>query len=124
MGYTTDFRGAFKLDRPLNVLQVTTLKEFAEEPHSGPDVPGSWCQWVPTEDGTGIEWDGTEKFYSYTEWLEYLVEHFLKPWGLVLSGSVVWHGEESGDSGVIYAKDNRVKAVPDEVVRQEPDWDE
>lgn len=121
MGYTTDFRGTFKLDRPLNVLQFTTLKEFAEEPHNG--YPGGYCQWIPTEDGTGLCWDGNEKFYNYTEWLEHIVEHFLKPWGLVLNGSVTWHGERAGDSGVIYVKDNRVKAVPDEIVRQEPNWD-
>lgn len=29
--------------------------------------PGLWCQWVPSEDGKGIEWDGGEKFYAYTE---------------------------------------------------------
>ena len=124
MGYTTDFSGQFKLDRPLNVLQLTTLKTFADERHDGePGAPGVWCQWVPTEDGEGIEWDGNEKFYRYTEWLEYLVEKYLKPWGLSLSGSVTWHGEDAGDSGVVYAKDNRVKAVADESVRKEPDWE-
>lgn len=72
MGYTTNFTGEFRLDRPL----------------------------------------------------EYLVEHFLKPWGYELSGSVIWYGEEPGDSGVLYAKGHRIKAVPDEVLRKEPDWDE
>lgn len=124
MGYTTDFGGAFKLDRPLNVLQVTTLKEFAADRHDGErEVPGIWCQWVPSEDGESIEWDGNEKFYDYTAWLVYIIEKFLKPWGLILSGSVTWHGEDPGDSGVIYAKDNRVKAVADETVRKEPDWE-
>src|SRR4051812_17179568 len=26
--------------------------------------PGLWCQWIPNEAGTAIEWDGGEKFYA------------------------------------------------------------
>ncbi len=70
--------------------------------------PGLWCQWVPTEDGTAIEWDGSEKFYRYTEWLEYLIEHFLKPWGYSLNGAVKWQGEEIDDRGIITVTDNVV----------------
>ena len=44
-----------------------------------------WCDWTPTEDGYGIEWNGAEKFYNCVEWLEYLIEHFLGPWGYVLN---------------------------------------
>jgi len=70
--------------------------------------PGLWCQWVPSDDGARIEWDGCEKFYDYAEWLRYLVEHFLAPWGYTLSGDVEWQGEGSGDSGVIRVKGNKV----------------
>jgi len=78
--------------------------------------PGLWCQWVPTEDGLGIEWNGTEKFYYYVEWLEYIVENFLKPWGYVLNGAVEWSGEERGDVGIIKVKDNVVTAYQGMVV--------
>lgn len=71
--------------------------------------PGLWCQWVPTEDGTGIKWDGGEKFYEYVEWLKYIIEHFLKPWGYVMNGVVSWEGEDSGDTGDIKVTDNEVK---------------
>jgi hypothetical protein len=84
----------------------------------GPDViesngpprpqPGSWCQWIPNDDGTTIEWDGGEKFYEYIEWLEYIIEHFLKPWGYVLDGVVEWSGEEHGDIGRILVEKNKV----------------
>lgn len=70
--------------------------------------PGLWNKWVPTEDGTGIEWSGAEKFYDYVEWLEYMVENFLKPWGYTLNGSVKWRGEDFDDMGVITVKDNLV----------------
>jgi len=65
--------------------------------------PGLWCKWAPTEDGEGIEWDGNEKFYDYVEWLKYINNNFLKPWGIVLTGSVTWQGEEHGDIGTIHA---------------------
>lgn len=76
--------------------------------------PGLWCQWVPSKDGTAILWNGMEKFYYYIEWMEYLIKHFLKPWGYVLNGEVTWQGEEFEDSGVIRIKDNRIKVEHNE----------
>jgi hypothetical protein len=86
--------------------------------------PGLWCQWAPNEEGTAIVWDGGEKFYEYTAWLEYLLAHFLGPWDYKLNGRVSWQGEDGNDSGVIYVRDNKVKAIPDERVRREPNWDD
>jgi hypothetical protein len=73
--------------------------------------PGLWCQWVPTKDGLGIEWDGGEKFYDYTEWLKYIIANFLELWGHTLSGSVIWQGEQTGDVGTIVVEDNVVKVL-------------
>lgn len=70
--------------------------------------PGLWCQWVPTEDGMGIEWDQGEKFYNYVEWLVYLVDNFLAPKDYVLNGEVEWYGEGREDTGTIVVKDNVV----------------
>lgn len=74
------------------------------------DQPGLWCQWRPSEDGESIHWDGGEKFYNYVEWLEYLVKHFLGPWGYKLNGSVNWSGEDTMDVGVITVTNNVVVA--------------
>jgi hypothetical protein len=71
--------------------------------------PGLWCQWVVTEGGTELEWDGGEKFYSYVEWLEYLIEHFFAPWGYTLHGAVEWRGEDWDDTGFIEVEDNKVR---------------
>lgn len=70
--------------------------------------PGLWCQWIPNDDGTEIEWDGGEKFYEYIYWIEYLIDHFLKPWGYVLNGVVGWYGDDRDDMGKIIIKDNVV----------------
>jgi hypothetical protein len=63
---------------------------------------------MPDEEGTAIVGDGAEKFYSYIEWLGYLLGHFLRPWGYVLDGTLTWQGEEEEDHGRIIVVDNAV----------------
>ena len=70
--------------------------------------PGLWCQWVPTEDDKGIEWDGNEKFYDYVEWITYIIDKILAPRGYTLNGEVTWQGEDSDDQGMIVVKNNKV----------------
>jgi len=89
-----------------------SILEYNDEPST---QHGLWCQWTPTKDGNGIGWDYGEKFYHYVEWLEYIVENFLKPWGYVLNGSVQWQGEESNDIGEITVEDNEVRVGRGEV---------
>jgi hypothetical protein len=76
-----------------------------------PTQPGLWCQWVPNDDGTAIEWDGGEKFYNYIEWLEYIMDNFLIPWGYTLNGKVSWQGENPYDIGQIVIKNNLVRTT-------------
>ena len=159
MGYTTDFEGAFSLDKPLQPEHKAYLEAFSRSrrmkrdaakaealadpvriaagldiglqgcnfvgaadhdygQQRTPDIldyneppqgqPGLWCQWVPTEDGTAIEWDGGEKFYNYVEWLKYIIQAYLAPWGYVVNGYVTWAGEDSGDLGRINVVNNKV----------------
>lgn len=70
--------------------------------------PGLWCQWIPTSDGRGIQWDGGEKFNHYTAWLQYLIIHFLEPWGYLLNGLVNWMGEDPSDTGHITVENNLI----------------
>lgn len=73
--------------------------------------PGLWCQWIITDDGASLEWDGGEKFYNYIEWLEYLIENFFKPTGNILNGRVSWQGEDEDDNGVITITDNYIDVI-------------
>lgn len=175
MGYTTSFRGEFKLDRKLSPEHAAYLTAFSRtrrmsrdadkaallpdpvrlaaglpigpggsyfvggngffgqgndesvidhnlEPGASRGVnfehyreeraqPGLWCQWVPNEDGTAIVWDDGEKFYDYIPWIEYLIKHFLSPWGYVLNGTMTWQGESHGDVGTITIAGNAVSAT-------------
>lgn len=161
MGYTTDFSGEFKLDKPLTPARIEYLKAFAQtrrmqrdaritetlpdpvrlavvlpvgeqggyfvgsrenfgQNHTPDVIDGnvppkgqlnSWCQWVPTDDGTAILWDEGEKFYDYVAWIKYLIQHFLAPWGYLLNGEIQWEGESSSDIGKIKITDNVVKVL-------------
>ena len=70
--------------------------------------PGLWCDWVPTADRRGVEWNGREKFYDPEEWLAYLIAHFLEPWGYRLNGLVKLRGDDPDDRGAIEVEDNQV----------------
>jgi len=77
----------------------------------GGEQPGLWCQWAVNQKENILEWDGSEKFYNYVEWLEYLIKNFFEPWGYSLNGFVNWQGEDDGDTGTIVVKHNEVKAT-------------
>lgn len=85
--------------------QTPDIVEYNDHPTTQPSL---WCQWIPTEDNMGIEWDGGEKFYCYDEWLTYIIDNFLKPWGITLSGEVEYQGEDNDDTGKIIVVDNVV----------------
>lgn len=97
--FYVDGTGEWGQGRDDNVVDYNTPPETQ---------PSLWLQWEPTEDGWYLEWNGGEKFYSYIEWLEYLIEKILKPRGYVLNGVIDWQGEESDDRGIIDVKDNFV----------------
>jgi|TARA_R110000824_G_C14809443_1_gene635415 hypothetical protein len=150
MGYTTEFRGQFDLNKKLDDETHAFLVKFNQSRHVKRDIegfgiegeffvdgevdewgvggrqmsdatvvdynrpprtqPGLWCQWTPTDDRQGIEWDGNEKFYNYIEWIKYLTDKILEPKGYVLNGEVEWVGEEVfDDRGVIRIFDNYVR---------------
>jgi hypothetical protein len=114
MGYDTDFKGAFTFDRPLTVEHANVLAEFAEKDHREEhtlSAPSAYCQWVPSQDGTKLVWDGGEKFYDYVGWLKYLIKHYIEPWGYKLNGEVTWQGEDSTDMGKIVVEDSDVRVL-------------
>lgn len=83
--------------------------------HNKPPIgqPDLWCHWTPTANGHGLEFNGREKFYRYVAWLEYLIAHFLRPWGYSVSGTVSWAGERGEDTGTITIHSNIVTAKAD-----------
>ena len=110
MGYTTDFRGQFGLNKKLDEETYDFLVKFSKTRHDDINTPNIWCNWRPTDDRKNIEWNGTEKFYNYIEWIEYLIAKVFAPKGYVLNGDVEWVGEDIfDDRGVIRIVDNYVR---------------
>lgn len=141
MGYTTTFDGEVTIDPPLNQEEIQFLTEFSQSrrmdrkegpyeledrnvlnPNKPPEgQPGLWCQWIPTDDGKYIVWDGGEKFYNSVEWMQYLIDHFLKPNAIAkdtlpflqanhtLNGEIFAQGEEPDDVWKLVVTDNVVK---------------
>ena len=90
-----------------------------------PGMPSFYCQWIPTEDRKGIEWDGGEKFYNAEKWLRYIIENYLKPWGYVVNGTVEFeHGEPEYDSntGALHVSNNKVFVEEYEEEPEEEEW--
>ncbi|MEU4622256.1 hypothetical protein AB0G04_20105 [Actinoplanes sp. NPDC023801] len=179
MGYHTDFAGQVAIVPPLNPHEVEYLDRFAETRHESraagpyavsgngldaadmyggagppPELPGYWCQWVPTASGDALIWNGEEKFYAAEFWLAYLIDTFLRPGAAiraepvpgwfrpsafehftcdhVLNGVVAAEGEEEGDRWRIEVRDNVVHVIrlvdwpaPAEIDPRDPgDWEQ
>lgn len=116
MGFDTVYLRPFKFDRTLELEHVKQLLEFSETEHEDQDgnpggdgkPPAYYCQWVPTEDGSGLQWNEDEKFYHGEEWLVYLIEKFIKPWGYTLSGECPWYIDDYEEAGILRVTDNVV----------------
>lgn len=111
MGYTTEFRGAMTIDPPLEPHMVEEVNNFCEERHGGNidpyhEMPGLWCDWQVSADGSKIFWNGSEKSYSMEEWLTYLIKRFMRD--RKVNGRMLAQGESFGDVWVLACKDNVV----------------
>lgn len=109
MGYTTTFDGFVSVRPKLNEEEIQRLKDFSKERHGGnidnySGFPGLYCQWVPSQDGTEIIWDGNEKFYDSVEWMQYIIDKMFPTHKF--SGVIYAQGEETGDVWDLIVKNN------------------
>ena len=140
MGYSTDFIGHIDIRPRLNLAEQRYLLAFdrsrhyhrAEGPYAipgnpgaeeagvaiedynqpGPGMPGFWCDWSPCWGGDCLAYNGNEKFYDAKRWLEYLIDHFLKPGALASRSGHPYFEEFTFDhelDGIVAAcrRDNR-----------------
>jgi hypothetical protein len=108
MGYTTKFTGQISLSRQLTMSEAKALLDIHDNPDlASPGCPDSYLRWVPTDDLMGIVWDEGEKFYHYVEWMCWICDH-LTNLGITANGSLVWQGEETGDTGTLTVTNSQV----------------
>lgn len=161
MGYSTEFTGHVTVTPPLNPAEAAYLYAFSEcrrqttpeGPYTTKEYgfgqrpagvidfppegqPSRWCDWAPTEDATGIQWNGTEKFDESVAWMQYLIDHFLKPGaeaqGLpgfeeftfdhVVNGEIAAQGDMQDDVWRLVVTANVVTKVEVEAPRQRLAW--
>ena len=99
------------------IYYVGSDARFGQDPWETPGLidasdmpcgaPELWCNWEPTDDGRGLRWNGAEKFRNYVEWLQFIIDRFLTPWGYALSGQVAYRGRDADDHGIISIKDGK-----------------
>jgi hypothetical protein len=87
--YLTAFSASRRCDRsggpyevpgnPVAELEQESTMRIDRYNRTAPEQPSLWCDWEPCWDGCCLSFDGIEKFYGATRWLEYLIEHFLRP---------------------------------------------
>lgn len=118
MGYTTEFEGQFTITPPLDPMLCAWVRSLHEpgdrHPDDAAESPGGYCQWEPTRDGSGLKWDGEEKFYEWENWLEFIVAR-LGRHGRIVSGSVRWQGEVKSDRGTLSVVDGKAHRAVDDV---------
>ena len=74
--------------------------------------PSLWCQWGPSDDGKYIVWDSwVNEHYCY-EWIQYLINNFIDPWGYKLNGTSKWIDTiDQSNSGKISIVNNKVEVA-------------
>ena len=70
--------------------------------------PSLWAQWIVSDDGTELVWDGGEKFYEYDKWLVFYINNFFKKEDIILNGVSYYFGEDSQDAGFLIVDNNKV----------------
>jgi len=112
MGNSTEFTGTFALSPTLTMAQYAELSELSGEIITTNTGLRGYCQWEPTPKGNALRWDGGEKFYDYTQWLQWLIDTKFKPWGITVSGSVRYIGDYHDEIGTLTVVDGVVQNVP------------
>ena len=105
------------------------ILDYNEPPEGQPNV---WCRWEPTPNGTGIRWNGMNHFYDSTEWMQYLIDHFVGEdpiarrvdpqefaflQGHRCNGELIAQGDDPDDRWLLVVSDNQVSKrwLPSEV---------
>ena len=111
MGLHTSYLGHIRIAPALSPDEIEFVRRFNETRHCGedsaplrtvqhpaenestgdvgaynraaPGMPGLWCPWTCCAAGCCLHWDGVEKPDSPQQWLEYLIDRFLRPGALL-----------------------------------------
>lgn len=123
MGYTTQFSGTLKFTKPLTAEEELFLSTICnDEMMHTDDLPNcikpknyrGYIQLVISQDKSGIEWDGNEKFYDAVDAVNTVIMTMQEKFpDFGLKGGLIAQGEEVGDVWKLLIKDG--KATKEEI---------
>ena len=84
MGETVSYLGHVNLVPSLNQSEYDYLEAYFglrsfTAGNRAEKQPDDWCGWGPCPHGCCLSWDGREKFHAGVVWMEYLIDHLLRP---------------------------------------------
>lgn len=123
MSYSTYFSGRIKLSKPLSGMAkwlFDKCNEAGYEKNRPEDMPDCDSPWQLSADSMFIEPVNDGRAGDWYDWLTFLLKIVARE-GATAEGCVIWDGEETTDSGAIFVKGTRFKAVSVEEI-PEPDW--
>ncbi len=88
-----------------NIRQPIVLK-INKPPQAQPYL---WCHWRLDPDGLTLKYVDAWNLYRCHTWLQYLMDHFLTPWGYLLNGETHWQGEDEADRGRIIVQESAIE---------------
>lgn len=114
MGYTTEFEGTLRFTSPLTAEQELHLgtilgEDYRDHPEwLKPEGYVGYIQFEINKDKAGIEWAGSEKFYSAENAASVVIMNMQAKFPeFGLEGSLRAQGEEIGDVWDLVIIDNR-----------------
>lgn len=118
MGYTTTFKGQLSFTTELTASQLVKLNSIlGEDCRDHPEWKKKdlgYIQFELTKDFTGIQWDGSEKFYDAVDITNLVIELMKKEYpNFGLKGKLAAQGEDSDDRWFLLIQDG--KAVKEDI---------
>lgn len=104
MGYDALLEGQFTIEPALTAQETKAFLDLIAQNQLA--APRTRCHWIPDAAGTALIWDGDTTFDRSVDWLRFLVKHFFKPAGHVLTGKAEARGIDGARSSLSVRKNS------------------
>ena len=117
MGYTTQFIGEISIKPELKASQIKFIQGMFGDirewnPEDAELLDLTHFDFEFNEGFTGIRWDGSEKFYSAVECMQYIIDKSLEKWSeLKFEGILQAQGEEFDDRWKLVVSGNKAEKI-------------
>ena len=119
MGYNTYFSGVLEFNEEVSVGVFKLIKKILSSHEANYNGKRIFLQFEMTEDFSGIQWDGSEKFYDAVDAVNYIIEKVKAVYPkFALKGELIAQGEDTFDRWKLCIND-KGRAYKKEIVNEE-----